>query len=223
MRVEGASCDPGPSPHARALRLNGLSADDGVALERLLGELPDPPWDVEVAVDDELVAPLTRAGFEPYATMVTMARSVEGFPPSLGAVGARPEAYRNEWAEEFTAFETEAMDGLSTFREMGQPTGYAEAEGFDCCLAARTESGRIVGFAQAMVPEGWINWMGVAPDWRRKGVGHRLLADVAEAIREARGTHLVALVEEGSSGQPFLAALGFRPGPRRLLMIRRSP
>ena len=53
-------------------------------------------------------------------------------------------------------------------------------------------------------------------------MGHRLLADVADAVREARGTHVAALVEEGTPGQPFLAALGFRTGARRLLMIRRA-
>lgn len=222
MRVEGASCDPGPSPHARALRLNNLSARDDAALERLLAELPEPPWDAEVAADDDMVGRLTRAGFEPYASMVTMARPVEGFPPSLGAAGARPVPYRNEWSDEYTAFEGQAMEALSTFREMGQPTGYEQAEGFDCCLAARTEAGDIVGFAQAMLPEGWINWMGVAPDWRRRGVGHRLLAEVADAVRGARGTHLVALVEEGTAGRPFLAALGFTPGARKALMIRRG-
>ena len=43
------------------------------------------------------------------------------------------------------------------------------------------------------------------------------------ASASARGTHLAALVEVDTPGQPFLAALGFRErGQRRTLMIRRA-
>ena len=137
--------------------------------------------------------------------------------------GVTVEPYRNEWSEAFQNAERMAMEGLAAFAEMGQPTGYEEAEGFDAFAVARDQRD-MLGFAQAMVPEGWINWMGVVPDARRQGVGapagrrHR-----PAGARGRRGTHLAALVEVDTPGQPFLAALGFRErGQRRTLMIRRA-
>ena len=96
-----------------------------------------------------------------------MARPGEGLPrpPFVPGVGVEP--YRNDWAEEFTADETAAMEGLAAFREMGQPTGYEGAEGFDAMVVARDAVDGIRGFAQAMLPEGWITWLGVHPDARR--------------------------------------------------------
>jgi GNAT superfamily N-acetyltransferase len=65
--------------------------------------------------------------------------------------------------------------------------------------------------------------MGVVPDARRKGIGSLLVFDLARQVREARGTHLAALVEVDTPGQAFLASLGFRErGGRRTLMIRRA-
>jgi ribosomal protein S18 acetylase RimI-like enzyme len=165
---------------------------------------------------------LAAEGFEPYARVTVMARSVEGLarPPFVSGVSLEP--YRNEWAEAFTNAEAMAMEGLGAFEEMGQPTGYEEAEGFDAFTIVRDERD-LLGFAQAMVPEGWINWLGVVPAARRRGLGHMLVADLARQVREARGTHLAALVQVDTPGQAFLAALGFRErGARRTLMVRRS-
>jgi len=165
---------------------------------------------------------LSAEGFGPYARAAVMARPVEGLrrPPFVTGVSVEP--YRNEWSEAFTAAEAMAMEGLAAFAEMGQPTGYEEAEGFDAFSVARDERD-MLGFAQAMVPEGWINWMGVVPQARRQGVGHMLIADLARQVTEVRGTHLAALVEVDTPGQAFLAALGFRErGARRTLMIRRA-
>ena len=220
--MEGASCQAGPSPTARALRLEGIRADAATALRALLDSLPDPPWDVDLAADDELAGPLAAVGFEVYARMITMARPLAGLPRAMAGFGVRIEPYRNEWAEDFSAFESEAMADLAAFREMGQPTGYEQAEGFDCCLAARDDADQIVGFAQVMVPEGWINWLGVAPAARRRGIGHRLVSEVADTLRAAAGTHLAALVEDGTDAVPFLARLGFRERGRRALMIYRG-
>lgn len=158
----------------------------------------------------------------PYARMAVMARAIEGLPRPPHVSGVRVEAYRNDWAEAFTAAERMAMDGLSVFAEMGQPTGYEEAEGFDAFCVARDDRD-MLGFAQAMLPEGWINWLGVVPEKRRMGVGRLLIADLARQVGEARGTHLAALVEVGTAGQDFLRALGFRQrGELRTLMIRRA-
>ena len=88
--------------------------------------------------DDDPVGPMLAAeGFEPYARMAVMARPIQGLPRAPHVPGVSVEAYRNEWSEAFTAAEGMAMEGLSAFREMGQPTGYEAAEGFDAfCVAA---------------------------------------------------------------------------------------
>ena len=182
----------------------------------------DPPWDVEVADDDPIRPLLAAEGFEPYMRAAVMARPVEGLTPAGHVSGVSVEPYRNDWAEAFENADRMAMEGLAAFREMGQPTGYEGAEGFDAFAVARDRRD-MLGFAQAMLPEGWINWMGVVPDARRRGIGRLLMADIARQVREARGTHLAALVEVDTPGQAFLAALGFRErGQRRTLMIRRA-
>ncbi|WP_217915854.1 GNAT family N-acetyltransferase [Miltoncostaea marina] len=204
------------------MRLEGLRADGPESLRALLAQAGDPPWDADVADDDPVRALLAAEGFEPYARVAVMARAVEGLPAPPYVSGVSVEPYRNEWAEAFTAAEAMAMDGLATFAEMGQPTGYEAAEGFDAFAVARDRRD-MLGFAQAMVPEGWINWMGVVPQARRRGIGRLLIADLARQVREARGTHLAALVEVDTPGQAFLAALGFRErGARRTLLIRRA-
>ncbi len=221
--MAGASCQPGPSSTAQALRLDGLRADGPEPLRALLAQLPDPPWDVEVADDDPLGSMLAAEGFEPYARVAVMARPIQGLPRPPFVPGVAVEPYRNDWAEEFAAVERAAMEGLAAFAEMGQPTGYESAEGFDAMVAAREGGAGIRGFAQAMVPEGWINWLGVHPDARRRGIGHILVAELARHVREARGTHLAAVVEADGAGQAFLGALGFRErGARRRLLIRRA-
>lgn len=222
VSVAGASCQPGPSPTARALRLEGLRAEGPEALRTLLSELPDPPWDAEVAEGDSVGPLLAAEGFEPYARMAVMARAIAGLPRAPYVSGVSVEPYRNEWSEAFVAAEGMAMEGLAAFSQMGQPTGYEEAEGFDAFSVARDERD-MLGFAQAMLPEGWINWMGVVPAKRRMGIGRLLISDLARQVSEARGTHLASLVEVGTPGEEFLRALGFRPrGGLRTLMIRRA-
>jgi ribosomal protein S18 acetylase RimI-like enzyme len=165
---------------------------------------------------------LAAEGFEPYARVAVMARPIEGLPRAPFLPGVSVEPYRNDWAEEFTAVEAAAMEGLAAYAEMGRPTGYESAEGFDAMVAAREEGAGLRGFGQAMIPEGWINWLGVAPDARRRGIGRLLVGELARQVREARGTHLAALVEADTDGQSFLRALGFKErGARRTLMIRR--
>ena len=204
------------------MRLEALRAEGPEPLRAVLAQVGDPPWDVDVADDDPVGRLLGAEGFEPYARVAVMARPVEGLtrPPFVPGVSVEP--YRNDWSEAFTAAEAMAMEGLAAFAEMGQPTGYEEAEGFDAFSVARDERD-MLGFAQAMTPEGWINWMGVVPHMRRRGIGHMLISDLARQVRESRGTHLAALVEIDTPGQAFLASLGFKErGSRRTLMIRRA-
>jgi ribosomal protein S18 acetylase RimI-like enzyme len=135
--------------------------------------------------------------------------------------GVEVTSYRNDWAEAFAAAEAEAMAGLAAYREMGTPTGYEGAAGMDHFTVARRDE-RIVGFCQAALPTGWLNWLGVVPDERHRGLGTVLLAEAARDVRAARGTHVAAEVEAGTAGQAFLAARGFRERGRRLLLIRRG-
>ena len=175
-----------------------------------------------MALDDPLAGMLLAEGFEPYAEVAVLARPIEGLPRAPFVSGVSVEPYRNEWSEAFTNAEAMAMEGLAAFAEMGQPTGYEGAEGFDAFIIARDERD-MLGFAQAMLPEGWINWMGVVPDARRRGIGRLLVADLARQVREARGTHLAALVQLETPGYAFLRALGFSErGARRTLLIRRA-
>lgn len=218
--MSGASCQPGPSPTSRALRLEGLRAADAGALGELLAQLPEPPWDAEVAVDDPVAGMLAAHGFETYARMIPMARSLGGMPRPPGTA-FEVVPYRNAWSDAFAEAQDAAMAELAVAREMGTPTGYETAEGFDAFVVAK-EGDRILGFAQAALPDGWINWLGVVPEARRQGLGSVLVGEIAKAVAAARGTHLAALVEQGTPGQAFLAKLGFRGKSPRLLMIRRA-
>jgi ribosomal protein S18 acetylase RimI-like enzyme len=173
-----------------------------------------------VAADDPVAGMLAAHGFETYAQMVPMARPLQGMPRAPG-VPLELVPYRNEWAEAFAEAQDAAMGELAVAREMGTPTGYETAEGFDAFVVAK-QGERILGFAQAALPEGWINWLGVVPEARRQGLGSALVGEIAKAVAAARGTHLAALVEQGTPGQAFLAKLGFRGKSPRLLMIRRG-
>ncbi len=163
---------------------------------------------------------LAAHGFETYARAVPMARSLQGMPRPPG-VAYEIVPYRNAWADAFAEAQDAAMADLAVAREMGTPTGYETAEGFDAFVVAK-DGDRILGFAQAALPEGWINWLGVVPEARRQGLGSRLVGELAKAVAAARGTHLAALVEQGTPGQAFLAKLGFRAKSPRVLMIRRG-
>jgi len=151
---------------------------------------------------------------------VRLARPAEGIGPAPPLPGVEVTSYRNEWAEAFTAAESAAMEGLAAFREMGSPTGYEGAAGMDHFTVAR-RGAEVVGFCQTALPTGWVNWLGVVPAERRRGLATALLAEAARDVRAARGTHLAAEVEAGTAGQAFLAARGFRERGRRLLVIRR--
>lgn len=219
IRVSGAECQSGPSPTARALRLEGLRARDGAALDALLAAVDEPPWDVELSPDDEVVPLLRARGFEEYARAAVMARPLEGLAPAPAAAGVRIAPYSNEWADSYAEGEAAAMAEHPFYLHMGSPTGYEGAEGFDAAVAARAGD-RVVGFVQAQLPEGWINWLWVHPEHRRNGVASALVWEVANAVREARGTHLAALVPIRSDGAALLGKLGFRTRSERVLLLR---
>ena len=221
VTVPGASCRPGPSPSAKATRLDGLRAERPAAVEALLAAVGDGPYDIAVAPDDPLVGILTAAGFAPYARTVVVARRLDSFRKDPPPLGTTIEPYKNEWAESFTAAEAAAMADFSFFREVGAPTGFETAAGWGAFFAAR-QGDTVVGFAQAELPSGWINWMGVVPDQRRKGIGRALIGAVALAVRDAIGSHLVAEVDDTPDALAFWEKQGFRQRTRQVSLIRRA-
>ena len=220
--VTGASCELGPSPTSLAPRLEGLRADGADALGRLLTALPEPPWDVAVTVGDPLVPMLSALGFETYGDVVTWVASIDALKPAPHVGGVTIDPYRNAWTEDFQEAERLALKGTAAFGEIGQPSGYEGAEGFDAFVVAR-RGGRLVGFAQAQLPEGWINWMGVIPSERRRGIGRLLVAAVARSVREARGTHVGAEVDVAHAAPAMWKAVGAREKSRRVLLVHRGP
>lgn len=212
----------GPSPSARALRLDALRVAGPGALSALLGAVPEPPpWDAQVATDDPVAGLLVGAGFEVYAETVTVARRLAGMRAAPHVTGIQIAPYRNEWADAFLAAEAAAMAEDPFYREMGGVTGFATAAGQGVFVVARSGEA-IAGFGQAAVPEGWINWFGVIPEERRKGIGTALLGEIARAVAAARGTHLVLETTPGNDAHAFWRAQGFSDRGRSLYLIRRA-
>jgi ribosomal protein S18 acetylase RimI-like enzyme len=201
--------------------LEGLRATGPEALDALLAELPEPPLDAAVPAGDPLASWLERAGFEPYAETITVVRALEGMTVPARAAGVAIVPYVAGMAIDFTKAEAAAMADLAVFGEMGSPTGYEEAEGRGAFLVAR-RGDTIIGFAQAEVPVGSINWIGVVPGERRQGVAGMLLTAIAREMVAARGTHLLADVEVGGPAHAFFKARGFRDRGRKTLLIRRA-
>ena len=212
----------GPSPTARAARLENVRASDAAQLAALLDALPvEMPWDVALEPGDPLGALLGDAGFTQYATTVMASRAIDGLRESEGSEGVRLLTYTNEMAQRYEDAEWEALDGLATFKAMGRPTGYAQGAGYgDFTVALRGD--RIIGFCFTQVPEGIVWWMGVVPDERRKGVGRMLIASAARAVRTAGGTHLIAEPEATDAAREFLRGLGFRERGTRELLIKKA-
>ncbi len=186
----------------------------------MLAQLPEPPWDVEVVSDDPLVELLVDRGFAPYANGAIYARHAEGVPRAFPVDGVELVAYTNEMADDFAVVEARAMEGLSTFAELGSPSPYQWGEGQGAFVVAHRGK-HILGFAHADMPDGWIDWFGVVPEARRSGIGRLLINALAETVRNERGTHLLAFVEDGTQGPAFLGALGFARKGARTLLIRR--
>jgi len=220
VKVPGASCRPGPSPSAKATRLDGLHADGPAAVEALLAQLGDGPFDFACPPDDPLVGILTAAGFEPYSHTIVMARRIDGYRKEPPPLGTKIEPYKNEWADQFVVAEAEAMADFSFFREVGSPTGFEGAEGWGAFYAARQDD-RLVGFVQAEMPSGWINWIGVIPSERRKGIGRALVGMIAVAVRDAVGSHMVCEVDDTPESTVFWEKQGFRHRTRNVSLIRR--
>ena len=174
-----------------------------------------------MASGDPLIPMLTSLGFEQYGDTATWVASVDALKPALHVSGVTIDPYRNEWADDFQEAERLSLAETSAFAEIGQPSGYEGAEGFDAFVVARRR-GQIVGFAQAQLPEGWINWMGVVPTERRRGIGRLLIDAVARSVRQARGTHVGAEVDANGAAPALWRAVGGSEKGHRTLLAHRS-
>jgi ribosomal protein S18 acetylase RimI-like enzyme len=86
--------------------------------------------------------------------------------------------------------------------------------------------GKVAGFMLGEVrsgefgleePTGWIEVLGVDPDYRGKAIGRQLAEAILEHFRQ-RGAHSVrTLVDEEKQGdiRHFFSALGFQPSTMR--------
>jgi len=84
--------------------------------------------------------------------------------------------------------------------------------------AAVPNGERIVGFAGVwlMVDEAHITTFGVHPDWRRRGVGRRLLLRLAELALDLRALRLTLEVRVGNeAAQALYRSFGFTVTGRR--------
>jgi ribosomal protein S18 acetylase RimI-like enzyme len=90
------------------------------------------------------------------------------------------------------------------------------------CLVAES-GGKVVGFMLGEVrsgefgleePTGWIEVLGVDPDYRGQAIGRRLAEDLLAHFRQ-RGAHKVRTLVDEEMGEiaRFFTALGFRPAP----------
>jgi len=87
-------------------------------------------------------------------------------------------------------------------------------------------NGRPVGLCLALLKQGepraWLEWIGVLPEYRRRGVAKALLERCLDSLRSAGAKELlvgsVELDDRGARG--FLESQGFREGFHQLRMVR---
>jgi len=85
--------------------------------------------------------------------------------------------------------------------------------------------GKVVGFMLGEVrsgefgleePTGWIEVLGVDPDFRSAGIGRRMADSMLEHFRDQGATTVRTLVDEGMEDiGRFFESLGFQPAPIR--------
>lgn len=98
----------------------------------------------------------------------------------------------------------------------------------ETCLVAE-DDGKIVGFALGCMMEkprsawryGWLEWLGVAPRYKRVGIARRLLNQLTQLFidREAR-IMLVDTDEDNADALAFLRRIGFGRETRHVYLSR---
>lgn len=102
--------------------------------------------------------------------------------------------------------------------------GYYLRRDPDGCLAAEAD-GKVVGFMLGEVrsgefgleePTGWIEVLGVDPDYRGQAVGRKLGEAMLEHFRQRGAISVRTLVDESMEGvAAYFASLGFEPSTLR--------
>ena len=112
--------------------------------------------------------------------------------------------------------------------------GYYIRRDPDASVVAEAPDGRVVGFMLGEMrsgefglehPTGWIEVLGVDPDFRGRAVG-RLMADAMLAHFRAQGaTEVRTLVDEEQMGDVagFFRSLGFEPAPLKPMVLPLLP
>ena len=80
------------------------------------------------------------------------------------------------------------------------------------------QDGQVVGFllggirqARRMVPlAGWIDIMGIHPDYQRKGIGRRLVEAFNEECKRSSASISVAIKKKDKALKKFFGTMGFR-------------
>lgn len=121
----------------------------------------------------------------------------------------------------------EKLSGSYRARLIEGLAGYYLRRNPEGCLVAESD-GRVVGYMMGLVrtgefgfndPTGWIEVLGVDPDFRGKAVGRKLAESLIEHFRQ-RGAACVRTLVDEEMGEiaGFFAALGFEPAPLRPLV-----
>lgn len=180
-------------PSAKATRLDRLQLDDPGALDALLAAVGDGPYDVALPVDSELVGVLKARGFTQYAQTVVMARRIDGFREIRRHRRTSRSCPTATNGPRLTRAEALAMADFSFYRRSGHRLALKPppAGGLSLPRAVATRSSA----SFRPMPSGWINWIGVVPDARRQGIGRALVGEIAMAVRDAVGSHVVCEVD----------------------------
>ncbi len=183
-----------------------VSADDWAGTADALytaapGSVETP--EQELAPDDRnlLTAEFAlRHGFDPETASAVLTYTGPNFRSGHGAV-----APAGEWKDEVAALHDLLFPGTHT-------TGRTLVDSDDIRLVI-VESEALCGYVAAEVHSdgsGYIDYLGVVPDTRRRGVGRRLVQAAVDALRE-RGAASVDLTvrEDNHAARRLYASLGF--------------
>ncbi len=99
------------------------------------------------------------------------------------------------------------------------------ADGNQTAIGIETEDGQLVGITLVTHDgrKGWINRLAVHPDYRRQGIGKRLITAAEEVLRAQGMTVIAALIEPDNeaSFQLFMEA-GYNDWPGLHYVSKRS-